>query len=55
MLRKALQFRMTWTTGSVMCATTLQAARDIASTIAASQNRVFLNSDSLLLNLVSVI
>ena len=32
-----------------------QAARDIASTIAASQNRVFLNSDSLLLNLVSVI
>lgn len=38
-----------------MCATAPQAARDIASTIAASQNRVFLNSDSLLLNLVSVI
>ncbi len=31
----------------------LQAAREIANTIAQSQNRVFLNSDSLLLNLVS--
>jgi len=30
----------------------IEAARDIASTIAGSQNRVFLNSDSLLLNLV---
>lgn len=31
----------------------LQAARDIAGTISTSSNRVFLNSDSLLLNLVS--
>ena len=31
-----------------------QAAREIASTIATSQNRVFLNSDSLLLNLSDV-
>ena len=30
----------------------LQAAREIAGTIANSNNRVFLNSDSLLLNLV---
>lgn len=29
----------------------LQAARDIASTIAHSANRVFLNADSLMLNL----
>lgn len=32
----------------------IEAARDIASTIAASQNRVFLNSDSLLLNLAEM-
>jgi hypothetical protein len=32
----------------------LQAARDIAGTIAASQNRVFLNADSLLLNLADM-
>ena len=29
----------------------LQAAREIASTVSASANRIFLNSDSLLLNL----
>jgi len=32
----------------------IEAARDIASTIAGSQNRVFLNSDSLLLNLAEM-
>lgn len=31
----------------------IEAARDIAGTIAAANNRVFLNADSLLLNLVS--
>ena len=30
----------------------LQAAREIAGTVSSSNNRVFLNSDSLLLNLV---
>ena len=34
--------------------TCVQAAREIASTISNSSNRVLLNSDSLLLNLVSV-
>lgn len=29
----------------------IEAAREIASTVAASANRIFLNSDSLLLNL----
>lgn len=33
----------------------VQAAREIANTVAGSQNRVFLNSDSLLLNLVSIL
>ncbi len=32
----------------------MQAARDIASTISGASNRVFLSSDSLLLNLVSL-
>ena len=30
----------------------LQAARDVAATISGANNRVFLNADSLLLNLV---
>jgi len=36
------------------CSAVLQAARDIAGTIASSQNRVFLNADSLLLNLAEM-
>jgi hypothetical protein len=63
-LRKIEVCSFNFTTASTLLQTTwqgaiwhsalaLQAARDIASTIAASQNRVFLNSDSLLLNLVS--
>ena len=40
-----------WLTFSLSCPFALQAAREIAGTIAQSANRVFLNAESLLLNL----